>query len=188
MNQMRRSKGAFLTIILVFTLVGINVKAQNGADRVTRQPSVTSLSQGGQAITAGSIGTLNQVLPTLVRGPLLNTFKEKFTDGARIRQRLIRSGLSKQDGIAVINEADAWSTQTYDWLQTYVSAYAAERFKFRTNLDLNYDWPEASDQPQLATVRSFLINTLSGELQNLDLLMREPSLYPEQSADGSIQK
>src|ERR1700761_543416 len=54
---------------------------------------VESRAQSG-GVTAGNIGTVNQVLPTLVRGPLLESFKTAFAQGAHLRIALLASGRS----------------------------------------------------------------------------------------------
>lgn len=138
--------------------------------------SVESLGQTG-GVTAGNIGTVNQVLPTLVRGPLLEKFKETFAQGARIRSALLAAGRPDVEYGQMAGAATSWATGTYNWLQKDFGAYAAERFAFRTNMSLSYSGGPADGNAQQQ--RDNAINAMTGWLQNLDLLMREPSLYQQ---------
>lgn len=137
--------------------------------------SVESAGQSG-GVTAGNIGTVNQVLPTLVRGPLLEKFKDTFAQGARLRTALLATGRTDVEYGQMSGAASAWATATYNWLHKDFGPYAAERFDFRTNLSLNYSGGPADEN--VRQQRDNAINAVTGWLQNLDLLMREPSLYP----------
>ena len=139
---------------------------------------VTSNSQGGQGITAGAIGTVNQILPTLVRGPLLEHFKESFTEGAKMRSALLNQDLSNEQYMDLFQKTQAWAQSTYGWLQKDVSAYAAERFDFRVSFGMSYGLVGGHD-PKVVQTRNDTIVSLAGWLQNLDMLMREPTLYPD---------
>lgn len=142
--------------------------------------AVTSVgSQGGA--TAGVIQNLQQnyVLPTLVRGPLLNDFKRRFTLGSIIFQKLQRSDLTDEQYKDTFDQADAWYSDTYSWLNKQVDAWAAERFAFRFGSAMTWDLPNRSTE--LNTKRTNYINVLYPVLQNLDQLMREPSIYPSET-------
>lgn len=146
-------------------------------------PTIGSVSSTGSrgGATAGIIQNLQQnyVLPTLVRGPLLDEFKRRFTVGSTIYQKLQREDLTDEQYTSVFSQADAWYNDTYSWLRDHVDAWAAERFAFRYGSAMTWDLPNRS--PQLNAKRSNYINVLYPILQNLDQLMREPSIYPSQT-------
>lgn len=155
-------------------------------------PSVTvgniSSANQGAGLTAGYIGSVNQtVLPTLVRGPLLDLFEFYFTSGANTFRTLARSDLNDQQILSLCTAADKWTNATYQWLKTYVSDYAAERFLFRTNITLEWSIDGTHSQ-EVIQCRTNNLNALSGFLQNLDALMREPSLYPDPTSKPAPAK
>ncbi|WP_298686240.1 hypothetical protein [uncultured Sphingomonas sp.] len=139
--------------------------------------SVNSHNASGGA-TAGVIQHLEQnyVLPTVVRGPLLNEFKQRFTEGAQIYQRLQNESLTSDEYAVVFAQADRWYWDTFNWLDTDVDKWAAQRFAFR--FGSANTWDLSSLDQATNKKRNDYINTVYPLLQNLDQLMREPSLYP----------
>jgi len=142
-------------------------------------PSVASTNQKN-GVTAGYVNSLTQnVLPSLVRGPQLETLKNFFRDGARL-YRLGNSGSLTDTQIDENCSAESiWINNTFNWLNIHVSEYAAERFVFSpTRISLSYLLPgehAAGEADKYGTCRE----NMSVFLVNLDQLMRDPSIYPE---------
>lgn len=143
--------------------------------------SVGTVSSAGASggVTAGFVGSVQQttVLPTLVRGPLLDKFKSKFTEAARLYRILLDGNLSDDQIIAICNDLDGWYGSTYEWLNKDVSSWAAERFAFKTGGALLWSL-SGEHKPEVVERRSAYLNAIHPLLLNLDQLMREPSLYP----------
>ncbi|THD58792.1 hypothetical protein [Phenylobacterium sp.] len=150
---------------------------QPSAPAVTVGP-VTATSPNGQAVTAGAIGTVNQIMPTLVRGPLLDKFKQVYTTGARMRSDLLSGDLSDQQYQSLVQQVNDWLNSTYFWLKSDVSEYAAERFNFRPMTAMHVSLAGNHD-PDIARSRGNAIVAMDALLQNLDVLMREPTIYPD---------
>jgi len=91
---------------------------------------------------------------------------------------LLRQDLTDEQYAELISATEAWANKTYGWLEKDVSPYAAERFNFRNSLSMSYNFP-GNHKPEIVTGRDNCITALAGWLQNLDMLMREPSLYPQ---------
>ena len=137
---------------------------------------VTSTNQAN-GVTAAYIGTV-QILQPLVRGPQLERFKVSFTVGARVLRQMQRPDLTDDQIDAHTKAANYWISQTFAWLQKDVSPYAAERFAFHTPGVVS--WSLGGDhKPGYFMMRTNVINIMSPLLQNLDLLMRDPSIYPQ---------
>ena len=141
--------------------------------------TVSSTGANG-GVTAGIVGSVQQttVLPTLVRGPLLDNFKIRFTEGARLYRLLLNDNLSDGQVIDVCHALDRWYASTFEWLNKDVSSWAAERFHFKMDGSLAWALP-GEHKPEVVKQRSGYINATHPLLQNLDQLMREPSIYPD---------
>ena len=139
-------------------------------------PSVTSTGQSG-GVAAGYVNQLNQIIPTLVRGPLLQNFEEDFRVGAIVLRSLQDSSIT-DDQIEVLCKATYdWANGTYNWLKVGVSQYAAERFLFHQPSIISWGMG-GNHKDGYAQKRSGCINDLYPWLQNVDMLMREPTIYP----------
>lgn len=143
------------------------------------QPMTTTSSGQVGGVTAGQIGTVNQVLPALVRGPKLEAFKESFATGAGTLRMITRGDLTDEQYVLLFKEADRWFSDTQIWLLKDFNSYVMERFLFvpayiRVTYQLSGD-----RAPGIREQREIYINSLSRYVQNLDALMREPSIYPE---------
>jgi hypothetical protein len=171
-------------LCLVTTLVTANhvVAAPPGKATPTVEiPSVTSTGQQS-GVTAGYVNQLTQtVIPTLVRGPQLEKFKATFTTGSRIYRLFYNTNATDSQIDLQCNEVNQWVNETFNWLNSRVSEYAAERFVFRPpGLAYSYNLPG----PHAAGYAEKWGNCQRGLaefLVNLDQLMRDPSVYPEPS-------
>ena len=105
-------------------------------------------------VNAGMIGNLQQnyTLPTLVRGPLLDEFKKRFTEGARLYSRLQNPEQTDDQYKLLFVDTDIWINETYMWLTRSVSAWAAERFIFRMGGSFSWFLPGAHD-PEVVQMR-----------------------------------
>lgn len=170
---------ALITVLVASVMPLSEAKDQRLGTESSPSRKVDTVQSHGQAggVTAGTIGTVNQVVPTLVRGPLLNKFKEAFAQGAKIRRHLSTGGQSDAEYNNLLDAADMWVDQTYSWLGHDFGEYAAERFIFRTSPTMIYT--KGPTDQALNMRRNNTLSAMAGWLQNLDLLMREPSLYPE---------
>lgn len=164
--------------LLVLALVAAQDMRSDKVHEPDRIGDVTSTGMSG-GVNAGMIGSVQQnyTLPTLVSGPLLNEFKSRFTDGARLYTRLQDPSQTDQQYKKLFSDTDTWFNETYLWLIRTVSPWAAERFLFRTGSAMSWSLPGEHD-PEVAQNRSHYINAVYPVLQNLDQLMREPSIYP----------
>ena len=135
-------------------------------------------SHSSDGVTAGYVGTLNQtILPTVVRGPLLAHFQERFVVGAQLFRQLQDSSLTDGQYNNLFNEIDAWYASTFDWLNKDVSPWAAERFALKQGSAMSWILG-GNHAPGIAETRSAMLTSLMPLLQNLDQLMREPTIYP----------
>ena len=175
---MKRHVGfAALALLLSASASAFADPAQPGATPApTAIGPVTSTNQGN-GVTAGYVGTV-QIAPPLVRGPQLETFKQTFSVGAQALRALKRGDLTDAQIDALVDEINQWANGTYAWLHHDVSEYAAERFLFETSLPMSWDLP-GDHKAGEADRRNNAINSLTGWLQNVDMLMRDPSIYPE---------
>lgn len=175
-------------LIAFFAVCGAPASAQ---DRASATPtlgfgSVSSQDQRG-GITSGSIQNL-YVYPPLARGPLLGVFKDRFATGARIFRTLLQSNLIDEQYNSTFNDSLNWIDNTYTWLQRDVGDYAAERFIFMGGaLPISYELP-GNHAPGVAKSRDGMIVMLRDCLKNLDMLMREPSLYPDPVSSATPAK
>lgn len=135
-------------------------------------------SNASNGVTAGYVGTLNQtVLPTVVRGPLLARFQEQFVIGARLFRQLQDSSLTDDQYNNLFDQINRWYSSTFDWLQKDVGPWAAERFALKQGSAMGW-MLSGNHAPGIAETRSAMLNSLMPLLQNLDQLMREPTIYP----------
>jgi hypothetical protein len=143
-------------------------------------PSVTSIDQRNGA-TVGYVNQFNQtVLPSLVRGPQLEKLKAIFTEGAQIKRAFNES--MTDDKVDQLSAAtDQWIESTFQWLRINVSQYAAERFLFRQPQPGMIYNIAGVNKPGYAEKWGNYQKCLSDFLVNLDQLMRDPSIYPEQA-------
>lgn len=171
-----------MTVALLIALALSPSQDTSAKVKTPDNSSVGTVSSTGASggVTAGFVGSVQQttVLPTLVRGPLLDQFKIRFTDGARLYRMLLEDNQDDRQINAVCNSLDVWYVTTFDWLNKNVSVWAAERFAFKVGPTIS--WSMAGDHmPEVVVRRSTYMNAIHPLLQNLDQLMREPSLYPE---------
>lgn len=171
--------------IFALLIGGVLLSSTDADAQRAREPKppahVPSVSSTGQrsGVTAGYVNQLTQnVLPSLVRGPQLDELKRIFVSGARIKRDydLIETDA---DIDKVVNRADHWVNNTFVYLNSSVSDYAAERFLFRPpGLAMGYNLPgnhAAGYAARWGNSRAALTEFLT----NLDQLMRDPSIYPD---------
>lgn len=167
--------------LLIALAAATQQNASTKMDKVEK-PAIGTVSSTGASggVTAGFVGSVQQttVLPTLVRGPLLDNFKTRFTEGARLYRILVDGNLTDDQILTVCREFDGWYGSTYEWLNRDVSTWAAERFAFKITGSMMW-FLTGDHKPEVVNQRSSYINAMHPLLQNLDQLMREPSLYPE---------
>lgn len=183
-SPFRRRKNRVATLA-TFSLLGLFCANYAAAQtKMSKQapvhvPSVSSTAQQN-GVTAGYVAQLNQtVLPSLVRGPQLEKLKTIFTDGARLKRFMVATDLNDQQIDLLCNQADRWASETFSYLSNHVSAYAAERFLFRQpQPSMIYNLP-GQHGPGYADKWGNTQRGLSELLVNLDQLMRDPSIYPE---------
>lgn len=171
-----------MTVALLIALAISPPQETSAKVKTPDNSSVGTVSSTGASggVTAGFVGSVQQttVLPTLVRGPLLDQFKIRFTEGARLYRMLLDGNLNDDQIVATCNSLDGWYGMTFAWLNKDVSLWAAERFAFKFGGSLS--WSLAGDHKlEVVQRRSAYINVVHPLLQNLDQLMREPSLYPD---------
>ncbi len=145
-------------------------------------PAVSSTGQRS-GVTAGYVNQLTQtVLPTLVRGPQLERFKNTFTTGSKL-YRAFNSVLTDPQIDDLCIKTDEWVNDAFQWIRKDVSEYAGERFLFRKpSLAMSYSIPgehAAGYSERWGNCRT----ALSEFLVNLDQLMRDPSIYPDPAPD-----
>lgn len=166
-----------------FIFIAAVEAAQDTRPRQVSEPKqvgdVTSSGMSG-GVTAGMIGSLQQTytIPTLVRGPLLDEFKVRFTEGARLYRIMQDGSLSDEQYKQLFRETDAWINSSYLWLNEKVSTWAAERFLFRTGNSMSWMLP-GDHVAEVVNMRSNYLNAVYPMLQNFDQLMREPSIYSD---------
>lgn len=170
----RRNRGTATCLLWMSALIvvpGNDAKATPAAPTETvTSPSVSSSDQRG-GVTANTIGRVYQtVLPSLVRGPQLQILKATYSEGAKIYRVLRVSELTDAQSDELCNRGKQWADKTFAWLQTRISEYAAERFAF-----------QPPGLPMIHSKKSQCLTELAGFVNNLDLLMRDPSIYPEPS-------
>jgi hypothetical protein len=141
-------------------------------------PPVSSEGQRG-GVTAGSIGSVTQQFaPPLVRGPLLTKFQAIFTAGATNLREMKYAALTDDQIDQHCNEVDTWTNNTYSWIKTNVNDYAAERFLFHEGFSFSYVL-QGDHKPGYSQKFSNCVNALTGFLSNIDMLMRDPAIYPD---------
>ncbi|MGH6820841.1 MAG: hypothetical protein ACREDU_08285 [Methylocella sp.] len=166
-----------LVAILMAQAANVNAEESPKAESVS-VGNVSSSGSGG--VTTGYLGTLNQttVLPTVVRGPLLEKFRTQFTSGAQLFRTLQDGNLTDEQYSEIMTAIDQWYGSTFNWLNKEVNPWAAERFAFRTASAMGW-MLSGTRAPGIVEKRSATLNAMHQLLQNLDQLMREPSIYPE---------
>ena len=133
------------------------------------------MQSGG--VTAGYVGAVT-IAPPLVRGPLLERFKATFAEGAKLL-RTLQTGMSTDDvAQQTIASVNVWTQTTYGWLHDALGDYAAERFAFRPGTLISWT-SSAPLKPETQKAMSDATNSMTTLLQNLDVLMRDPSIYPQ---------
>lgn len=162
------------------SLIGIALSAATPSI-TTAEPAGTVgnvSSQGSpNSITVGIARDINQtILPTLVRGPLLVKFKERFSTGAALFRKL-RAVTNEDDAVLTCTEIDGWLNDTSSWLRSQVGDYAVERFLFVNSRLATYG--ASGWSPENLVKYSDYFHYMHTALSNLDQLMREPSLYSE---------
>lgn len=138
--------------------------------------AINSQGQRG-GVTAGSIGAVTQVLPSLVRGPLLVRFKAEFTRGARLRSMLLNAESDEQAKSTLQNVSD-WANGVYAWLDKDADSYAAERFAFTSVQAATLTGPTKLST-DVREQQSSMYLRMTAWLENLDMLMRDPGIYPD---------
>src|SRR5690349_4544135 len=90
------------------SMSAVDAEANSGTpvDNVAEIPNVVSHDQRN-GVTAGYVGQLTQILPTLVRGPQLEKLKEIFVEGARIKRF--------SDHIATDSDIDVFCVMANSW-------------------------------------------------------------------------
>lgn len=180
-------KTSFFAVCLLISLLAQSAIAQDG--RKLSPPTnatvgpVTSSNQAN-GVTAGYINSFQQTIaPPLVRGPLLDEFKRRFTYGASILRNMKLFDdieIPKSQVEQFCTSASQWQLDTFNWLEKTVGKYPAERFLFKA-ISITNSYKRnmtIGDRLSPQNYEGDCERSLEITTENLDTMMRDPSIYP----------